>query len=485
MRKVVIIGAGLAGLAAGIQLAASGVEVEIYEKNSHAGGKMMSVDLEGYHFDFGPNTITMPHVFQSVLKLGGQKWVDKLSFTKLIDHTMNYFQDGTTLLQTANRDKMVGELAKLDARAAKNYDAYLKEVNRLYTLADQQFFYRTFTGLKDYMAPELALALLRVRPLENMDHFHRRYFSDERVLKAFNRYSTYIGSSPYACPATFALIGALEMNEGVFYVKGGNVKIAEVFANLFQSLGGKLFLNREVRHFLTNNGRIEGLELMTGERTEATHCLVNGDLLTSYRYLIKEMDRPHMTDQKLESYQPSISSFVILAGVKKQAQLAHHQVFFTGHYRQEFAEIFQQKKLPTDPTIYISNSSATDESVTKGSNLFILVNAPALPAITLEEQQRYKELIYDKLETNGLDIRSALEVEQVITSKDIKNKFYAYKGALYGARSHTLKDAFLRPTNKDRRIEGLYFAGGTTHPGGGSPMVTISGLNTARLLLNN
>jgi len=486
MKKVVIVGAGLGGLSAGIKLAASGFSVTIVDKNNHTGGKMMPVQLGEYSFDFGPNTITMPNVFKRVFEEVGENPDHYLQFEQITDHTKNWYMDGTSFLQTTNIEKMQSILNSIDRYSFRNYHHYLSETKHLYHMSEKHFFSRTFSSVRDYLSPSLATALMRVRPLESMDHFHRRFFKDERVLMAFNRYATYIGSSPYSCPATFSLIGYLEMVNGVYYTKGGNTLIASRFTALYKKVGGNLLLDKEVTSLIIDHKLARGVVLAGGEKLEADIVILNGDLLTSYSRLLAETDRPHMNNRKIASFEPSISAFVIMAGVNKTfKELVHHQVYFTSDYRKEFEQIFRDKKLPDDPTIYICNSSATDPNRTKGSNLFILVNAPANPNLSHQEIVEYKEKIYSKLKQFGLDISPYLEEEMVVTPNYMKTQFNAYNGALYGISSHRKKDAFLRPFNRDPAIKNLFFTGGTTHPGGGSPMVTISGMNTAELILKN
>jgi phytoene desaturase len=484
MKDIIIIGGGLGGLSAAISLQSKGYNVTIVEENLHPGGKMMPVEIDGYFFDFGPNTITMPHVFQSVINDAGGDSSRYFEFERLVKHTKNVFPDGSVLYQTADSEDMINELGGIDPYGAVHYREYLKEVEKLYSLAERGFLYRVFGSWRDYLSPVLSYHFMKVRPFEKMDHFHRRFFQDENVLKVFNRYATYIGSSPYECPATFSLIGHLEMNEGVYYTKGGNTKIAQGFYQFFKELGGQVHLGKRIKEIVVKEKRAVGVIFQHGEMQSADDVIVNGDFITATKHLVNEKDRPSHPDRKLDTYEPSISAFVILAGVRTfQDSIHHHQVYFTEDYQKEFTEIFSDKTLPSDPTIYISHSAATDPTLTKGSNLFILINAPAI-TLTDDQTQSYKEKIYHKLEEKGIPIRESLEVEKIYTPDTIKHKFSAYKGSLYGLASHRMTEAFLRPSNVSKDIEHLFYVGGTTHPGGGSPMVTISGRNVANYIVN-
>jgi phytoene dehydrogenase-like protein len=203
--------------------------------------------------------------------------------------------------------------------------------------------------------------------------------------------------------------------------------------------------------------------------------------------LVEEKHRPSLSDAKVAAFEPSISAFVITVGLTERLDaLKHHNVFFSSDYQKEFSDLFDASAYSDEPTVYISNSSYTDPSVSPdGDNLFILVNAPAL---TKEGQlqidpETYKERIYDFLLSYGIDVRSYIAEEKIFTPAFIRDKFGAFRGALYGPSSNRPKDAFLRPPNASRDIQNLYFVGGSSHPGGGSPMVVLSGLNVANKII--
>ncbi|RXI97767.1 phytoene desaturase [Anaerobacillus alkaliphilus] len=489
MRKTVaIIGAGLGGLSAAITLAYNGYQVKVFEKNSHAGGKLVGVTSGSYNFDFGPNTITMPHVFRSVIEETNVDPNDYFTFLKLETHTRNHFHDGTSFEMSTSSEAIVEQLSRLDPYAARKFPEYLAETKRIYELANDQFFYRSFASFKDYLAPDLTKAFFKVRPFQSLDRFHQNYFHNEQIIKAFNRYATYIGSSPYLTPATFSLITYLELVDGVFFAKGGNKTIADGFLKRAEELGVEFFFNTTVKKIHTKNKLATALTLANGEMIEANYIIANGDLITTYKNLLSESERPHFRDKKIDKLEPSISAFVLLVGLKKRLpNLIHHQVYFGANYKQEFVDIFTKGNYSLDPTIYICNSSYTDPTLSPdGDNLFILVNAPATSrdgSLQVNPQQ-YKQRIYQILEEKGLSLKDHIAFEEVITPLDIQNKFFAHRGALYGLASNRMLNAFLRPANRSKDIENVYFCGGSTHPGGGSPMVVISGQNVAKQIIN-
>ncbi|KIL48842.1 hypothetical protein KP77_20530 [Jeotgalibacillus alimentarius] len=483
MKKISIIGAGLGGLSCGIRLQSKGFQVTIIEKNQHPGGKMMPVELGDYRFDFGPNTITMPWVFNRVLNDTGFHLNDYLTFTRLERHTKNIFHDGTSFIQSVHADEVISQLKELDPYAAYRYWDYLKVVERLYKLSEEAFFPKAITSYKDFLAPAMSKAFFSVRPFEKLAHFNKKYFSNPHLQKVFNRYATYIGSSPYQTPATFSMIAYLEMISGVYTVKGGNTQIAKSYEEVFKKLGGEIIYGETAVEICIKDQTAYAVKTDSGALYEFDRLVINGDYVTSTRNLIKESDRKGLSNRKLDQYEPSISAFVILAGLKTyQPDIHHHQVYFPEDYQKEFEDIFTYKRFPEDPTIYISHSAYTDQSVSKGSNLFILVNAPAA---SIESVESYKKKIYRILESKGIPISEQLEVEKVFTPDTLKSMFKAYKGSIYGLSSNSMKDAFLRPGNKSKYVKHLYYTGGSTHPGGGSPMVVMSGMNVADSIISD
>lgn len=487
MNSIAIIGAGLGGLSAAVLLSSAGFKVDVYEKHTYPGGKMRRFTVGGARFDFGPNTITMPEVFRNVFKKSGVNPEDYVLFKKIDPHTKNVFADGSVFISSTNRDEMIKELTVF-GESEQAYDRYIKSVTALFSHSIKQFFPRTFSSLIDFISPALLSSLVAVKPLQKMDAFHRSFFVDNRIVQMLNRYATYIGSSPYQTPATFAMIGYLELVDGVYYVEGGNPTIAEALHKRAVELGVTFHFDNQVKRFHTSGKRVEALECMDRSIRSYDSFLLNGDFTTVYPKLIKKSERPAFKLDK-QTKEPTSSALVILAATsKKTAASFHHQVYFSNDYRKEFEDLFAHKRYSDEPTIYICNSSVNDLSAvseTGGDNLFILVNAPSLTVDNMNcDIDAYKEKIYDLLEEKGVVIRPHLIEEKIITPEQIQMDFQAYFGGLYGLSSHSLSQAFIRPSVKTRDFQNLYFAGGSTHPGGGSPMVVQSGTNAANLIIN-
>ncbi|MBR3321965.1 MAG: phytoene desaturase, partial [Exiguobacterium sp.] len=354
MKQIVVIGAGLGGLSAAVTLAARGYDVTVIEKNQHVGGKLMPIITDGHRFDFGPNTITMPDVFRSVIRNSGANPDDYFKLIKLDQHTVNHYTDGSSFTFSADRAKLEVEVRRLTGDQLKHNQmrAYLDEAEKLFDIANKRFF----TQMDTKLDPGLWVDMVKVHPLQSLHALHKKYFKDPRIIQALDRYATYIGSNPYVTPGTFALIAHLELNEGGYFAKGGNWNIAKGFAKRASELGATFRLGHEVTKIDVLNGKAHEVVVDDQEVISCDAVLLNGELLTQYPRLVDAKDRPSFPVPTRDTVEPSISAFVMMVGLSKRLNLAHHNVYFSDDYEREFKALFQEERYADEPTIYISNS---------------------------------------------------------------------------------------------------------------------------------
>ncbi|WNQ10018.1 phytoene desaturase family protein [Paenibacillus aurantius] len=511
MKKVIVIGAGLGGLSCAIRLAHAGYRVTVVEAQETAGGKLQRVRMGEYSFDRGPSTITMPHLFERVFTSVGRRMEDYLTLRRLEPAARNIFPDGSRVDLTEDREAMQEQIARYSPEDALRYPAFMKEAEALYREAEKHFLSRMLLTWKDKLSPRLAAGFLRIRPLTTLQERLEKHFRHPYTLGLFGRYATYVGSSPYRAPAIFAMLAHVEASLGIYAVQGGTYAIPEAFVRLARELGVDIRTGGKVKLILVRGGRAAGVELQErtepqggpgesadagygarttpqGERLEADLVVANGDVLTVCRELLDEEDRPAMPDKRIDRYEPSLSGFVILAGVRNRyEELLHHTVFFPEDYGSEFGEIFDSRTAPQSPAIYLCHSGHSEPGLAPegGSNLFILVNAPyTSKAWDWEEHgERYRDFILRRLAEYGLKGIDRPDVSAVYTPEQLKRDTGAYRGAIYGISSNSARQTFFRPTNRAANIPGLWFTGGTTHPGGGTPMVTLSGQLVAERIL--
>ena len=341
---------------------------------------------------------------------------------------------------------------------------------------------------RNFCARNIFKDLLAISSLKTLEKHNKSYFQSPKLQQLFNRFATYNGSSPYQTPATFALVPYVEFGLGAWYVKGGMYEIPKALEKLATEFGVTICTKSEVERIEIANGKVVGVKV-GGEVFSCDFVVANSDAVETYRNLIDETARKSFSDKKVEKTEPSCSGFVLLLGTNKQfPQLAHHNIFFSDDYKAEFDAIFNQKRPAQNPTIYICATSRTDETQSPDGheNLFVLINAPYTSDKTnwKTEKKSYRDLIIKKLENFGLDdLENAIDFERIITPEDFEKKYRANKGSIYGVSSNGIFSAFLRPPNKAKDIENLYFVGGATHPGGGIPLVLLSGKMASDLIL--
>ncbi len=487
--NVIIIGAGLGGLTAAIRLAKKGFSVTILEKNETVGGKVNSVESNDYKFDTGASLLTMRHVLEELFEFAEKRIEDYLEIVSLEPICRYFWTDKTIFDASTDLQKTENEITKLEPQDTANFRRFLADARRKYEVSEKTFLAHSLNDLPKLLRPKYLKDLIAISSMRTLDAHVKSYFRSPKLQQLFNRFATYNGSSPYQTPATFALIPYVEFGLGAWYVKGGMYRIPKALEKLAEEFGVEIKTNCTVEKIVVENKKAVGVQLRNGETLRSDFVVTNADAIETYRTLIDEENRRSFPDKKLEKIEPSCSGFVLLLGVRKKFEiLAHHNIFFSDDYKAEFDQIFQDLRPAQNPTIYVCATSRTDntQSPENCENLFVLVNAPYTSEQTdwQKETKNYRNLIIKKLEGFGLtDLENSIEFEQTITPADFEKKYLANKGSIYGVSSNGIFSAFLRPPNRAKDIKSLYFVGGATHPGGGIPLVLLSGKFAADLIL--
>jgi phytoene desaturase len=302
------------------------------------------------------------------------------------------------------------------------------------------------------------------------------------LRQLYERYPTYVGSSPYRCPATLFVIPYIEHVFGAWHVRGGLYSIVETVADLARRNGAVLETGRRVARILTTERRVRAVELEDGETVECDAAVLNGDASTAGALLGEPGAGELPEDER------SLSGFVMLVGLRRRLpDQAHHTVYFSEDYPREFRQLFDEMRFPDDPTVYVCIPGRTDASVAPpgGEALFIMANAPAsgAPEWDGETTRRARSRVLERLRRSGFPgIETDVVVESIWTPARMAQTYSMPGGAIYGKHSHGWANAFLRPPNRDRRYRGMYYVGGSTHPGGGTPTVLMSARITKELM---
>lgn len=463
---VVVIGGGVGGLSTAIRLRAAGLGVTLLERNGESGGKLAVRRFGGFVFDTGPSLVTLPHVYDELFRVAGTTLADEVDLRRLDPQFRYHWPDGHSL-----------ELRD-DGCDEPGYREFVAHGRRIWEISERTFFAGPMGSpmslVRRMRSPR---DLAGIDPLRTLDSSARRAFTDPRMVQWAGRYATYSGSSPYRAPATLGCIAHVEHAYGCWYPMGGLGSLRDAFVRVAQRCGVEVRVGTEVVEITVAGDRVDGVVLADGRRIDADVVVSNADATHLYRDLLA--DRRAL--RRVERAAPSTSGFVLLAGVEGTTPgLAHHNIWFSGDYPCEFRQM-GAGRLADDPTIYACVSSVTDPSQAPEGheNWFLLVNTPA--GVDLDAGS-YASLVLERLAARGVELRGRLRVTETITPRDLEQRYRAPGGAIYGTSSDGLRAAFRRPANRGYR-RGLYLVGGSSHPGGGLPLVTMSGRIVADMVL--
>jgi len=500
----IVIGSGIGGLSCAATLAARGKAVTVLEARANPGGRMRETLPGGTPVDSGPTVLTLPHVFEEIFKNAGEDLNDHLSFDPLPILARHAWSRTERLDLFADHEKSKQAISEFAGdKAVDGFSRFCKDAHALY-----QSLYPTFMtaqrpsliGLATQLGPFGAFRLRAGAPFQSLWDALGRYFPDPRLRQLFGRYATYVGSSPYLAPAVLMLIAQVEMN-GVYAVRGGMAELARALEQLSRRKGADIHYGQRVAKIHSSQGRVTGVECEDGTRYSASAVVFNGEPLSIASGSLGHDIRDAVSRDLLSS-EPSLSALTYAWSAQvNDFPLEYHTVFFSNHYAQEFKEILSDRRLPSDPTIYLcaqDRSPALQSSLrrnsetafTKPERIFAIINAPALrrahqkeaPPPTSEEIERAKEAALARMKNCGLQLE--IQHEVCTGPAEFSQLFPGNGGAIYGQACHEWNAPFKRPGARSS-IPGLYLAGGGIHPGPGVPMVALSGRLAAEAILRD
>lgn len=477
-QNATIIGAGIGGLSAAIYLRRAGYEVTIYEKNPEPGGKLSRLVDEGCTFDLGPTVLTMPFVLEDLFRAGGARLKDYLRLLP-VEPTCRYnWSDGTRFDAYSDREQLLEEVERLFPADSSALRDFLNDSARMYEATKDVFLFNPFRGLAELVSPRNARLLPLLREIgftSTMSDSLRKRFSSEKLVQLFSRFATYNGSSPYSAPATLNVISHVEFGYGAWYPEGGMYKITESLVALARSNGVRIQTDAKVQGVEMDGKRARAV-VVNGTSQPCDVVISNVDALWTYNQLLAPGGL--RTPRSLTKAERSCSGFLILAVVEgEHSYLKHHNIFFGDNYPKEFDTIFTRKLLPEGMTIYVSISSKSDPTLAMPGreNWYILVNAPS-GGPTFGDYAAYEafaDAVFARLRFFGVAPR--VLKRSLMTPFDIEKRYNSLDGAIYGSSSNAMLSAFLRPPNKIKGADNIYLVGGSAHPGGGVPLVILSG----------
>ncbi len=479
-KKIIIIGAGLGGLSVAISLATEGFAVELIEKNDKVGGKLNVLIKDGFTFDLGPSILTMPALFDALFTNAGKRREDYIHFQQIEPHWRNFFEDGSVVDLSADPLLMHTQLSQLDPKAPAEFARFMAYSRRLCAATEASYFAKGVDNLWELLKIYGPLrSALDFDVLHSMDQGVRKHISHPKLVEILNYFIKYVGSSPYDAPALLNLLPAIQFDYGLWYVQGGMYGIAQGLERLALELGVRIRVNTEVTEITQAGQHVTGVVCADGECLNADIVVSNMEVIPAMQKLLKSSATAL---QKMQRFAPSCSGLVMHLGVNRQyPQLAHHNFFYSDHPREHFKAVFTEHQLSEDPTIYLVAPVKSDpQQAPEGCEIIkILPHIPHLdPAkpITADQYLALRERVLIKLERMGLThLRQHIVTEEYWTPHDIEARYYSHQGSIYGVVADRFKNLGFKAPQRSGQFKNLYFVGGSVNPGGGMPMVILSG----------
>lgn len=485
MKKAIIIGSGVGGLATALRLKAQGLDVVVFENNSYPGGKLSSFNLGQYRFDAGPSLLTMPHYIDELFELFNENPKDYFNY-KRKDISCKYFwEDKTVLNAYSDKNKFINEINKV-LKVDKNIvTKYLLKAKKKYDLTKNIFLEQSLHKIKTYLSSDLIKGIFNLYIFQinkTLDTVNQDELKEPHLVQLFNRFATYNGSSPFKTPGMMTLIQHLEQEYGTFVSEKGMINISKSIFDLAKRNGVKFEFNKLVNEIVVKNNKVVGVKV-NNTVIESDFVVSNMDIVPTYKKLLKKSYQP----KKVLNQERSSSALIFYWGIKKTFKnLELHNILFSNNYKKEFDSIFEFGTISDDPTVYINITSkdVVSDAPKESENWFVMINSPNNTGQDWNEiiKTVRKNTINKINRTLNIDIESFIEFEKVFSPKTIEKNTQSYLGSLYGSSSNNKMSAFLRHPNFSKHIQNLYFCGGSVHPGGGIPLCLLSAKIVSELI---
>jgi phytoene desaturase len=487
-KSIVIIGAGIGGIATAIYLAKKGFDINIYEKNSSPGGRCGQLLHEGHRFDLGATMLLMPGVYREVFESLGLDLDEALKIKPLEDLYKLYFDDGKEVVFTTDMKKMEEQHETIEKGSFRSAEKYVSEGYGFYKMAHKNLIGRNFYNIFEFATFKNVVMLMKLKTYLTHQKYVQRFFKNPHLQMAYTFQNIYVGQSPFDAPAFFSMIPAIELVEGSFFPKGGIYTVVEKLCEEAIRSGVKFNFDKEVEEILVSRGRAESVKLAGGEIVKADLLIANADLPYVYHNLLPDKRK----SDRLDRLKYSCSAMVFHWGLDKiYPQLGHHNVFLNDGFRTGLKVIFKDKSADPNPSFYVHAPVRTDPTAAPPGHdtLSVIVGIGHLDEKKEQDWNNFRKISRDavisRLKKAGLtDIEEHIKHERCYTPRTWESAYHVSKGSVFGSLSHSLfQMGYFRPHNRHSNYKNLYFVGGSTHPGNGIPLVLLSAKLTAERIL--
>jgi phytoene desaturase len=478
-KKVIIIGAGIGGLGTAGLFAKKGYDVTVFEKNENLGGRANIFEQEGFKFDMGPSWYLAPDIFSHFFELMGESVEDHLDLVKLDPSYRIFFRSDSSKLDIhSDIERDAASFEAIEQGAGDNLRKYLAQSEYQYEVATQHFMFKNYDRIWDFLNKRVATEGQKLSVFSKMHTFVSRFFRSQKLRQVMEYTMVFLGTSPYEAPALYNLMSHMDFNQGVFYPQGGFYELIKALARIAEKNGAVIRTSSPVAEILVTNGVAYGIRLESGEAVEADIVISNADMYHTETRMLEPKYRT-FSERYWQKRVMAPSAFILYLGIsEKLPSLAHHNLLFSEDWRKNFADIYDDPRLPDEPSLYVCAPSVTDPSVAPAGkeNLFVLVPIASDLEITEAEKDSYAERVLSLMESEmGMEgLREKIVYKRIYTVENFAADYNAFKGSALGLAHNLMQTAIFRPKNFSKKVKGLYFAGAGTNPGIGTQICLIS-----------
>ncbi|MEM7115194.1 MAG: phytoene desaturase family protein [Chloroflexota bacterium] len=491
--KVIVIGTGFGGLGAAARLAAQGYDVELFEKRDKPGGRGYVYEMDGFKFDGGPTVITAPFMFDDIFEQAGRRREDYVEFVPCDPFYRIFNHEGRRFDYNGDPDFIHGQISKWNERDVEGYQRFMATTKAIFQKGFVELADKPFLSIWDMV--KIIPDLLRLQSHKTVYNYASQFIEDDFLRRCFSFHPLLVGGNPFDTTSIYAMIHYLEREWGVYYAMGGTGAIVEALVKLIEELNGRFHYNTEVEEIIISNKRAAGIRLADGTVHTADHVISNADVAFTYKNLIAPEHRSFRNSDfrydKLTRY--SMSLFVIYFGTKRRyntGKLAHHNIILGERYRGLLKDIFKNKVLSDDFSLYLHMPTLTDPSMAPEGHegFYVLSPVPHLGGDIdwTTAAKPYRDAIMQFLEDNYLpDLQENIVVEHTIDPLHFQNTLNSQLGSAFSIEPILTQSAWFRPHNRSEDVDNLYFVGAGTHPGAGLPGVLSSSKIAEDLILES
>lgn len=489
-KKVIVIGAGIGGMATAVQLAQKGFSVTVYEKNSYSGGRCSSIFKEGHRFDVGATLLMMPRIYEDLYKSMGKDMYKELELYRMDPIYKIKFPGDDKMLFSSDLAFMQTEMERIEKGSYQAFLKYMSDSYKAYQISMKHIIDRNYDHALQFFNPKNVVLLQKLRAFSNHYAHTGRFFKSEMLRVVFTFQNIYVGQNPFEASAIFAMLPFLELTDGVWFPKGGMQAITKNIETIALSEGVKFEFNTPVKEIVLEGNKATGVLLKDETFVEANLVIANADLPYVYNHLLP----PSKEQKRINKLHYTCSAFMFHWAMDKEYKnIEQHNVYVSGNYKKNIQNVFDEKQIPEDVSFYLHSPVKSDSSAAPQNQDSLSCIVPVGHVDDNIEQdwdkmkEQAREKVFNRLKLEGFtNFEKHIKFEICYTPKTWVSAFNLSKGATFGSLSHNLMQmGYMRPHNQHKKYRNLYFVGGSTHPGNGVPMVLLSSKLTTQKIVRN